>query len=153
MAARADAFLERLAGEWVGRGTGIERPGAPSEKVYCRITNVSAGGGDVLEQSGRCAFGNATGAVSGRIRALGGGRYDGTLSSPVIRGEAAVSGAGDGRGLDLEAVYEDVKTLRPARAAISLSLLGDGRYRLVTEAEDVATGKPVQSSDILFSRQ
>lgn len=132
---------------------GVQRPGAPAEKVYCRITNVSAEAGAVIEQSGRCAIGNSTGALTGRIRSLGGGRYDGSLSSPVTRGTAAIRGTGDRLGLDLEAVYEDSRTRRPTKAAITLRLVAEGQYRMVTKATDVATGNPVQSSEVLFRRR
>jgi len=151
--ARADAVLEQLAGEWVGRGTGSARPGAPQEKVYCRITNTSAGNGAVLEQSGRCAVGNDTGALSSRIRALGGGRYEGTMSSPVMSGQARITGTGSSRGLDLEAVYEDSATHNRVKAVTSLRILDKDRYRMVTKATDLSTGGPVQSSEVLFSRQ
>jgi len=149
----ADTLLEQLAGEWIGRGTGVQRPGAPSERVYCRITNESKEGGAVLEQEGRCAFGNDTGGLSGHIRALGGGRYDGTMTSPVMRGEATITGTGGGRQLDLEAAYVDSKTGRPIKSVVSLRLVADGQYRMATKATDAATGEPVQSSDLLFRRQ
>lgn len=151
--AAADAFLEGLAGEWIGRGNGVRHPGAPLEKVYCRITNVSADNGAVLEQEGRCAFGNETGTLSGRIRALGGGRYEGTMASPVMRGTASISGAGDGKRLSLDADYLDTLTGRRARSDITLSLVANGEYHMLTKATDALTGEPMQSSEILFRRK
>ncbi|MDP2621753.1 MAG: hypothetical protein Q8P46_16530 [Hyphomicrobiales bacterium] len=153
MPAAADAFLEGLVGEWIGRGNGVRHPGAPLEKVYCRITNVSAENGAVLKQEGRCAFGNETGALSGHIRALGDGRYDGTMNSPVMQGAASISGASDGKRLLLDAGYEDTITGRPARSYITLSLVAEGEYRMLTTATDAATGEPMQSSEILFRRK
>ena len=151
--AAADALFEQLAGEWIGKGTGVQRSGAPSEKVYCRITNEIAEDGAVLKQSGRCAIGNDTGTLSGHIRSLGRERYDGSLTSPVMAGPATITGTGDGRGLGLEAVYEDSKTRRPTKAAITVRLLADGQYRMVTKAADAATGEPRQSSELQFVRQ
>jgi hypothetical protein len=151
--AMADALLEQLAGEWIGKGTGVRRPGAPSESIYCRIANEIVEDGAVLEQSGRCALGNDTGTLSGQIRSLGGGRYDGTMTSPVMRGAAAIAGTGGGRRLELKAVYEDSKTGRPTRSVVSLRVIADGQYRMVTQASDAATGEPVQSSELLFRRQ
>ena len=114
---------------------------------------MSAEGSDMLEQSGRCALGNDTGTLSGHIRAVGRGRYDGSLSSPVMRGQAIITGTGCGRRLNLEAIYEDTRTQRPAKAVITLRLIAEGQYRMVTTATDLATGEPVRSSDILFKRQ
>jgi len=151
--AAADALFDRLAGEWIGKGTGVQRSDAPSEKVYCRIANEIADGGALLKQSGRCAIGNDTGTLSGHIRSLGRGRYDGSMTSPVMAGSAAIAGTGDGRRLNLEADYEDSKTRRPTKAAITVRLLADGQYRMVTKAADAATGEPVQSSELLFVRQ
>jgi len=149
----ADALLEQLAGEWIGKGTGIQRPGAPSESLYCRIASEIVEDGAALEQTGRCALGNDTGALQVRIRALAGGLYDGTMTSPAMRGAAAIAGTGGGRRLELEAVYEDSKTGRPIRSLVSLSVIADGQYRMVTRASDAATGEPGQSSDVLFRRQ
>lgn len=146
-------MLEKLAGEWIGKGTGIPRPGAPAERVYCRIENVSVGDGAVLEQSGRCAIGNDTGRLDGQIRSLGDGRYDGTLSSPAMSGAAEIAGTGDRGGLDLVAVYQDKRTRRTTKSAISLRLVDGDRYAMISKARDAATGEPVQSSDIVFQRQ
>jgi hypothetical protein len=151
--AAADAFLEGLVGEWIGRGNGVQKPGAPLEKVYCRITNVSAENGAVLKQEGRCAFGNETGAFSGEIRAVGDGRYEGTMTSPVMRGTASISGKRDEDRLLLDAEYEDTLTGRPAKSYITLSLVEGGEYRMLTTATDAATGEPMQSSEVLFSRK
>lgn len=151
--AAADALLEGLTGEWIGKGTGVQSTGSPSEKVYCRITNTLAEEGAVLAQEGRCAFGNDTGRLSGEIRALGGGRYDGTMTSPVMRGAAAIAGTGGDKQLDLEATYQDSKTGHPVRSVITLTVLADGQYRMVTEATDLATGALAQSSNLLFVRR
>lgn len=149
----AEPLFEKLVGEWVGKGTGIQRAGAPTERVYCRINNEIARPGAVLKQSGRCAFGNDTGALSGQFRALGGGHYDGAMTSPMVRGTAVITGRGSDARLNLKAVYEDSKTGRPTKSVVSLIVIEDGKYRLMTKASDLATGAPVQSSELLFVRQ
>lgn len=151
--ATATGIFAGLAGEWTGRGTGRLGPDEPAEKVYCRIVNTASADGTVLQQSGRCAVGNTTGAVEGRIEARGGGRYTGTLASPAMRSPAAIAGTGTARRLDLSTRYEDSRTGRTVAATIVFRLVREGEYRMTTVASDPDTGRSYEAGDVVFQRR
>jgi hypothetical protein len=151
-AQQAEIF-EGMAGKWIGKGSGRIGPGEPDEKIYCRITNNLSTDGKALEQDGRCAIGNATGSIKGRIEAQGEGSFGGHLASPAMKDGATVSGRGDARQLDLTAAYEDARSGRRINSQLLFELLEDGAYRMTTTATDIESGEVFRASEIVFRRQ
>lgn len=141
--AAADAELARFAGDWVGRGTVRASADATPERVYCRLSNTLEQDGDTLAQEGRCAVGNDTAVISGRIVAEGGGRYSGTMATPQMDAGATLAGQVTGGSLRLEASYVDADSGQPATAIITLQPL-DGGYQLVVARDGF------QPTDIRF---
>ena len=142
-----------MSGQWVGKGSGRTGPGEPEEKIYCRIANSLSADGKALEQDGRCAIGNTTGSIKGRIEAQGEGRFGGHLASPVMKEGAQINGTGDARQLELTAAYEDSRDGRTIISQLLFELLEDGTYRMTTTATDVRSGEIYRASEIVFRRQ
>lgn len=150
--ASADPLLESLAGSWIGRGTYATSASAQPELVYCRITNTLVGGGDRLEQKGRCAVATNSSSVTGYLTTNGGGSYAGALDSISSVGPAKVSGTGNSGRLDLTADYVDRGSRKPGRAVISLVVSG-GKYRLVSNPIGPSGEKHYPTTDIVFTPQ
>ena len=104
----------------------------------------------VLQQSGRCAAASNSGPFSGSIRALGSGRYEGSLQSQSTDGPTAVTGEGSGNQLVFTARFVDSRTHLPGEATITLDLLGDGSYRLVSNRRALGDKPAFIASEIVF---
>lgn len=151
-AAQQAEIFSGMSGQWVGKGSGRTGPGEPDEKIYCRVTNSLSADGKALEQDGRCAIGNTTGAIKGRIEAQGEGRFGGHLASPAMKEGAQINGTGDARQLELTAAYEDSRDGRAIISQLVFELLEDGAYRMTTTATDVRSGETFRASEIVFRR-
>ncbi|HXK54883.1 MAG TPA: hypothetical protein PK405_09375 [Hyphomicrobiales bacterium] len=152
-AARANEVLDAMAGEWIGKGDGRIGPGEPAEKIYCKISNTLSDGGKALLQAGRCAVGNTTGALEGRIEAGENGQFGGKLVSPVMKAPATVSGSGDKKQLRLNARYVDSRTGRQISSDLEFEIVADGEFRMTTTATDLQTGDVYRSGEVVFRRQ
>ncbi|WP_421722990.1 hypothetical protein [Bauldia sp.] len=141
-----------MAGDWIGRGTFKSSPSAEAELVYCKITNSLEGGGSVLNQKGRCAVATNSGRVSGTFESNGSGGFTGSLESLSTRGPATISGTASGDQITMTASFVDRRTKQPGTATLRL-VVGDGRYRLVSDAVDPKTNTEFVASDITFERQ
>ena len=149
--AAGDPLLEKMAGDWIGRGTFKASPTAESELVYCKITNTLASGGNTLTQKGRCAVATNSGRVSGKFESKGGGAYSGSLESLATRGPATITGTAQGSNITFQAKFVDRKTKKSGTATIQMAI-GDGKYRLVSNGID-ASGNQFVASDINFTKQ
>ena len=145
-----DAFLSRLVGDWTGRGSMRTSADAEPERVYCKVRNALADGGQALEQSGRCSLASNTGAIDGTIAAMGSGLYGGTLESLASRGPAQIAGSLSGDRLELNADFIDTLGGEQARSIIVIDLVGDG-YRLTSTRIDDDTGARYTASEIVFT--
>jgi hypothetical protein len=148
--AAEDELLARLQGDWIGHGTVRMSPASPPEKIYCRIANKLVSGGSSLEQKGRCAVGNASGSLRGKISARGDGRYEGSLDSPQTDGPATLAGKAAEDKIVLSAQFIDRFSRRPSLSIISLEVGDGGAYRLVSDTLNPESGKHFQTSDIVF---
>jgi len=148
-----DPLLARLAGAWTGRGQIRQTASAESERVFCKITNALSPNGAALSQEGRCALANQSGAISGEIRALGEGRYDGTLESLASDGPATLTGARTGDSIVLVTRFTDRQTHQPTTSTTTLEVLPEGGYRLSAERIDPATGVSYTASEIVFAAE
>lgn len=147
-AAAEDAFLARLVGDWTGRGMMKTSADAEAERVYCKVTNALADGGQALEQTGRCSLASNTGAIDGTIAAMGSGLYGGTLSSLASRGPAQIAGSLTGERLELNADFIDTLGGEAARSIIVIDFVGNG-YRLTSTRID--GGERYIASEIVFT--
>lgn len=145
-----DAFLSRLVGDWTGRGSMKTSAGAEPERVYCKIANALSTDGNTLEQSGRCSLASNSGAIDGRISAMGSDLYGGTLNSLASRGPTTIAGSATGNRLELNAEFVDAFDGKPARAVIVLEV-GSNGYRLTSTRLDPDSGERYTASDIVFS--
>ena len=148
-----DPLLARLAGAWTGRGQIRQTASAETERVFCKITNVLGQNGATLSQDGRCALANQSGAISGEIRALGEGKYDGTLESLASDGPATLTGARTGDSIVLVTRFTDRQTHQPVTSTTTLEVLPAGGYRLSAERTDPATGASYTASEIVFAAE
>ncbi|MCK7614771.1 hypothetical protein [Roseibium sediminicola] len=80
-ACMADAFLERLSGQWSGGGWARQTPEAPREAVRCRLSFIPKGSSGSLEVTGKCAGAGSQSQVSARLTPLGNGLYRATWSA------------------------------------------------------------------------
>lgn len=150
-AAADDAFLGRLIGDWIGRGTMKTSPEAAPERVYCKIGNTLADGGVTLVQKGRCSLASTSGSVNGSIKAVDSGAYRGILESLASKGPATLEGKGAEDRLVLNATFVDALTGQPAESVTTIELLSKGGYRLSTTRIDPKTGTTYTGSEIIFS--
>ncbi len=130
------AYLERLAGEWTGRGTAAPNPDRGSERVFCRITGALEGG--TLVQTGRCAATDRSAGVSGRIAYdPASRRYVGEWRWAVAAQPASLSGERRGDALVLTMstpvangqVATATMTIRPQGEGYALSVVEDATGR------------------------
>jgi hypothetical protein len=145
----ADPILSRLAGSWTGRGSYRESASAVQERVFCKITNTLVQGGNALQQSGRCSISSGSSPIDGIIKAQGGGRYSGSLSSLASEGPAGFSGSGSGGRLTLNMSFIDPHTHEKARSVSTMTLTGNG-YRLTSTRKD--GGAAWTSNDVSFTK-
>ncbi len=145
----ADPILSRLAGTWTGRGAYKQSASAAQERVFCKITNTLVQNGNALQQSGRCSVSSGSGAISGLIKATGGGRYSGTISSMATEGPANLRGSGSGGRLTLRMSFVDPQTHAKATSVTTMTLTGKG-YQLLTRRQD--GGKSWTPTDISFTK-
>lgn len=138
-----------MAGEWIGRGTAKLGPDRNPERIYCRVVNTLEAGGASLLQEGRCAVGNDTARISGRIDAAGGG-YRGTLRTPEMESTAVVQGAGGASGLDLLASYVDAQSGEAVQSSIQIRL-SDAAYTFRASATR-GNSPAYEASNITFTR-
>jgi hypothetical protein len=149
--AAEDAFLSRLVGEWIGRGTMRTSPQAEPERVYCRIANTLSSDGRTLQQKGRCSLASNSGPIDGTIAALGSNLYGGSLNSLASRGPTTIAGSANGSRLELSADFVDSFDGKPARATIVIHLVSGGGYRLTSTRVHPETGEPYTASEIVFA--
>ncbi|MCP4383965.1 MAG: hypothetical protein GY798_21580 [Hyphomicrobiales bacterium] len=145
-------MLARLSGDWIGRGTFKSSPSAEPELVYCKITNSLSGGGAVIRQKGRCAVATNSGRVTGEIKSDGAGGYSGSLESISTRGPATITGRASGDQITFQAEFIDRRTKKPGKATIRM-VVGDGRYRLVSNGFNAKNNSDFVASDITFERR
>lgn len=145
----ADPALERMQGEWIGRGMVRLGPERTPERIYCRVVNTLQPDGGTLIQEGRCAVGNDTARISGRIDASGGG-YRGTMRTPEMESVAEIQGSGGPSGLDLLASYVDARSKETVRSSIQIRL-ADAAYTFRASATR-GQAPAYQASDITFTR-
>jgi hypothetical protein len=150
-AAADDAFLSKLVGDWIGRGTMKTSPEAAPERIYCKIENTLTEVGATLAQKGRCSLTSTSGSVNGSISADGAGVYRGTLDSLASKGPATLQGKATTSRLDLDATFIDALTGQSAESVTMIELLSKGGYRLSTTRTDPKTGTTYTSSEIIFS--
>lgn len=86
-AADAGAFLERLAGEYRGRGTAKLNGRDDAEKVSCKISNRYDASSKALIVKGNCASTQGKSSVSGKMTHQG----DSVRGSLFASGESAVT--------------------------------------------------------------
>lgn len=145
-----DLLLSRMQGDWVGHGIIRVNPTSSPERVFCKIANRLVDDGSVLQQKGRCAVANNSGAVKGEIAAIGDGRYEGSLNTPQSAGSAKLAGHADDDTIVMSAEFIDRFSRKLTLSIISLIVGGEGSYRLVSDTLNLESGKHFQSSDILF---
>ncbi len=134
-----------MAGEWVGRGMMRQNAEAAPERVYCRVTNSLDEAGTTLTQKGRCAVGNNTATISGRIVAEPDGTYSGALATPQMETEAALAGTvAEDDALSFTASYVDARSKAPATATVTMRT-AEGAYQLLVERDGF------QPTDIVFT--
>ena len=124
-----DALLARFVGDFIGEGAVKLAESTEPERIRCRLANTLIDDGKTLQQRGRCGVANNTGIVDGAIKAVGNGRYEGTLRSLASRGAATVTGVASGGNLVLTAEFIDARTGDPAVSTTVLAP-GDDGYRM-----------------------
>jgi len=120
----ADAFLERLAGEWSGGGWARQTPEAAREAIRCRLTFVTEGPKGALVVKGRCAGASARSQVSARMTPLGDDRYRATWSAGGQRLDH-MSGRRSGNRLLFRWSYQEGSAAGIATGDFELTLAGD----------------------------
>lgn len=145
-----DPLLQRLEGQWIGKGTVRMSASSKPERIYCKIANKLVDGGQALEQKGRCAVADNSGRLKGKLASKGKGNYEGSLDTIQTKGPAVLDGHAEKDKIVLSAQFVDRFSRQAISSDISL-IVGDGSaYRLVSEMRDPGTGQQFQSGDILF---
>lgn len=142
-----DPLLSRLVGSWTGRGSYKESAAAASERILCKITNTLVQNGTALQQSGRCSISSGSSGISGLIKASGGGRYSGSITSMASDGPASFTGTGSSSRLTLSMSFTDGRTHTAAKSVTTMALTGGG-YHLTTTRRDGGW----TSNDISFTK-
>ncbi|WP_319530022.1 hypothetical protein [uncultured Cohaesibacter sp.] len=101
--AKADSILEKLDGEWFGKGTIVSKGDQPSNNpLACRLNAKYNVGQKSLKLSGRCGSVNATSSFESTLKEAANGSVSGR---PILqRGDLAkiiLSGSPSGSSLNL----------------------------------------------------
>ena len=149
----ADTLLQRLAGDWIGRGVYLRNGAADPEPVYCRLSNELAADGVTLNQRGRCAITDTSAGMEVTITALGDGKYTGHGNGIGLgsRGQATLTGTGTADRLELTAELVDTATGDTETAIATMETAGDG-YRLRIERAVPEPDGSVIATEIAFTR-
>ncbi|MCC2113509.1 MAG: DUF1579 family protein [Hyphomicrobiales bacterium] len=142
--ARADdgtAFLERIAGEWRGRGTAKRSADAKTEAVACQLTTTLGAGSTKISNAGNCTTGQGKVKISGQLAynaatgVFSGSWFD-TAGSSADRASGRLSGS----TLRLNARRYDEHTNQMSSAEIVISASGADSYELTVTQSDPAAG-------------
>ena len=85
--------LAGMAGAWTGTGWALEQPGAPTERVRCRLDNTYDAKRDMLDVTGMCAAPGRRVRVEGSMRRENDGRISGFWHNPDGFGRPNIHGA------------------------------------------------------------
>lgn len=148
-----DLLLAKLAGDWVGRGVYIQKPGAEPERVYCKVTGKLTNGGGALVQKGRCAVADNTARMELEIVAQGSGVYTGSGGGVGVasRGQATFTATGSADDMDIEAQLINTQSHETSEATITVEVSADGSYLVRAQMADKETGATFTVSEIVFA--
>ncbi len=147
----ANDFLRSLSGSWNGAGWARRDPGAPSERLRCRVINRYLAGTSSVEMMGRCAAPgkNRRFRVTLKYEA---GVYVGRIGSDASGGSAEVRGRKSNDALYLKYVAKVRETGETLSGRLVLRKTGSG-FSIVTTGTIVETGKSATLGSIRFVRK
>ena len=150
--AASDAFPQRIAGVWVGSGSIHQAPGAPRERVRCRLSAKWAKqkssiairyiclGIDIkFETTGTLKFNQTRQIIAGKLITVGIGAF-------------SARGKRRGNGVVLSLAGKDKKTGKPVNGTLSISLKGSASLASTLTATDAKTGKRFQAFKARFKK-
>jgi len=137
-------LLSQLAGQWRGSGTVTPIGGQP-ERILCRISYVTTGGGHGLQQSINCA------GTDYRIRATAnvkcnGNSVSGIWTENIANNTGRVQGRLEGRRL--RASFQGPNF----EGRLSVSFSGGGRHTVTISQFDPAKGRHMPVAQVSLSR-
>ena len=138
-----EAFLQRLAGSWKGRGKMRPNSTAKLEPVSCRMSATWNGGSKSLRLSMNCRGVDVNFSSSGVLKTQGRNNVVlGSWSGALGLGGANISGRRSGNALSLTMTTQDRKTGKPIRNSVYLRLSGNGqRLSNSVNSQDGKTGR------------
>ncbi len=150
--AGATSLIERLGGEWTGKGLYTDVTGNPPERVTCRMTTKLPGNGARAEASGRCATVSGTAGFSITIR-QGAGRLTALFSTSAAPETTDYGGREVGRSLVFDSIGQVVIEGRRYRSRILIQFeRGDG-FAMGEEVTHIGSGRKLTLFDMKFTRK
>jgi hypothetical protein len=123
-----DAFLQRLAGSWKGKGQMRPNSTAKVEPVSCRMSATWNGGAKSLRLSMNCRGIDVNFSSTSVLRTVqASNAIHGSWSGALGIGGTSVSGRRSGNSLALSMTTKDKDTGRTIRSKVYLQLSGNGR--------------------------
>jgi hypothetical protein len=146
-----DDYLDRFVGAWSGGGTAQRTFDSDPRDVECTATGTRSG--DTITVSGTC---RALLVFSRKVEVTiaydaASDRYGGTYVGSRI-GPARLSGEREGDALDLTLTWPRVVN-GDRTAQMMIKNAGDGRLSIVVTDRPGGTGRPVQTTNLAFTKR
>lgn len=155
--ARADdgtAFLERIAGEWRGRGTAKRTADAKTEAVACQLTTTLGAGSAKISNAGNCTTGQGKVKISGQLAYNAAtGVFSGSWFDTAGGSADRASGRLSGSTLRMTARRYDEHTNQMSAAEIEISASGADSYELTVTQSDPAARTRFVVARMSFKRR